>query len=293
MFRGYRLLGIAALTSALLIAFGLGAYWTGLPYPPERYQPYQDGESDKQGTSATIPDVSKPIVQRTPCNNPQSEGESDLCAQWRAAKAAEKSAEWTLYGVIASLIGIALFMWQLALTREAVKDTGDATIAMREANNIAKVSAERQLRAYLGVRDFTVTGLRSDETPALRFDIFNSGQTPAREVRYTAKIFGFTTDAHIAKIKFGKMEHPYSVGVSLPGQVGKAGGILHGIAFTEEQIEWFKSEKLYLVYAGILSYRDIFGKRHLLTFKKVLDGLSIQPDGTARIITCRVGNNSN
>lgn len=110
----------------------------GLPYPQERYQPYQDSNASKGTASASVSNVAKPRGERTPCHNPKSETESDLCAQWRAAKAAEKSAEWTLYGVIASAIGISLLLWQIMLTREALKDTGDATIAMREANEIAQ-----------------------------------------------------------------------------------------------------------------------------------------------------------
>ena len=127
----YRSLGIAALAAALLIAFGLGAYWMGLPYPQERYQPYQSSSKVENGATATVSNITVSVVERTPCNNPQSEGESDLCAQWRAAKAAEKSANWTKWGVLASIAGISLLLWQIMLTREAVKDTGDATKAMR------------------------------------------------------------------------------------------------------------------------------------------------------------------
>lgn len=139
---GNRSLGIAALAAALFIAFGLGAYWAGLPYPQERYQPYQSSSKVENGATATVSNVTAPVVERTPCNNPQSEGESDLCAQWRAAKAAEKSADWTIYGFWATLIGIALLSWQIILTREAVEDTGLATLAMQRQNEIAE-SAQR------------------------------------------------------------------------------------------------------------------------------------------------------
>lgn len=155
MLRGYRLLGIAALAAALLIAFGLGAYWTGLPHPQERYQPYQDSNAKEGGPLASISNVATRIVERTPCHNPESESESDLCAQWRAAKAAEKSAEWTLYGVIASAIGISFLLWQIMLTREAVKDTGDATIAMQQSNTIALDALRAQYRPSIQI---TVVG---------------------------------------------------------------------------------------------------------------------------------------
>lgn len=138
MSNGHRGLGLATLVVALLLAFGLGVYWQGLPQPKERYQPYQSSNKVEERAATTIADVAPSVVQRTPCNNPQSEGESDLCAQWRAAKAAEKSADWTKWGVIASIAGISLLLWQIMLTREAVKDTGDATLAMQEANDLAR-----------------------------------------------------------------------------------------------------------------------------------------------------------
>jgi hypothetical protein len=177
---GYRGLGIAALAAALLIAFGLGAFWTGLPYPQERYQSYQDGKADKNGSLSAVTNVSTTIVKRTPCNKPQSETESDLCAQWRAAQAAEKSADWTVYGFWATLAGMALLTWQIMLTREAVKDTGDATIAMQEANRIAREIGENQVRAYVHIESATIRLGGSLIEVEVKFK--NIGQSPAPKI---------------------------------------------------------------------------------------------------------------
>lgn len=110
--RGYRSIGFAALVASILLSFSLGAYWVslGLPEQPNRYPSYQSGNSIEQGASAPVANVATPIVEHTPCHNPESQTESDLCAQWRAAKAAEKSADWTLFGVVASAIGITLLL---------------------------------------------------------------------------------------------------------------------------------------------------------------------------------------
>ncbi|MEP7349296.1 MAG: hypothetical protein ABI668_04995 [Sphingorhabdus sp.] len=170
---GYRGLGIAALAAALLIAFGLGAYWTGLPNPQQRYQSYQHSKADEGRALSTVANVATTVVERTPCNKPKSETESDLCAQWRAAKAAEKSAEWTVYGFWATLAGMALLTWQIILTREAVKDTGDATLAMQAAN-------DHEFRAWL---DFELTHVDLTITDQVicipHITIKNLGRSPA------------------------------------------------------------------------------------------------------------------
>jgi hypothetical protein len=140
MLRGYRSLGFAALAALVFVSFGLGVFTISLGYPEqqERYQPYQSGNENKIGSLATVPDLASSGMKNTPCKKPQSDAERDLCEQWRAANAAEKSAQWTVFGVIASIIGISLLLWQIMLTREAVQDTGDATKAMREANEMAR-----------------------------------------------------------------------------------------------------------------------------------------------------------
>jgi hypothetical protein len=142
---GHRSLAFTTLIAALALAFGLGIYVSGLNYPDEGYQSYQASQGDKQGAAASIANVATAIVERTPCDQPQSETESGLCAQWRAAKAAEKSAEWTVYGFWATLAGMALLTSQLILTREAVKDTGDATKAMRDSNDIMRTLEDARI----------------------------------------------------------------------------------------------------------------------------------------------------
>lgn len=174
----YKSLAATALIAALALAFALGFYSSGLNYPDQRYQPYQSGKNDKERTESSISDVATTIVKRTPCKQPQSESESDLCAQWRAAKAAEKSADWAVYGFWATLAGMALLTWQIMLTREAVNDTSEATAAMREANRIALLAQ----RPWLTVEIVPKALERKDA--AIRCDIDvnvkNLGQSVAK-----------------------------------------------------------------------------------------------------------------
>lgn len=189
MLKGYRSLGIAALVASLAIAFGIGAYVTALSYPEkqEGYQSYQSGQTIENGPSTTIADISVRKVENTPCQNPKSETESDLCAQWRSAKANEKSADWTLYGVIASLLGISFLLWQIMLTREAVQDTGKATIAMTKSNKIA----ENAQRPWISLN--FVPKQISWEANTIYFEIDvvteNVGQSPAFDYSLSIEMF--------------------------------------------------------------------------------------------------------
>ncbi len=150
MLRGYRFLIIASGLAALFIAFGLGAYAGGLNYPKQqRYQEYNSGNGNEGGAKLPVSsNLTGSVVKRIPCHNPNSEGESDLCAQWKAANAAEDSAFWTKWGFWIAVIGSSFLLWQIMLTREAVKDTGDATRAMRQANEIAKIGADAAAKAF-------------------------------------------------------------------------------------------------------------------------------------------------
>lgn len=192
---GVRFLCIAAGIAALLSVFGTGFFAGTLNYPEQqRYQSYRYAadkplEVDPTAAARTDPEA---LENRSPCDHPKGETESDLCAQWKAANAAENSALWTKWGFWIGVIGSALLLWQIMLTRIAVEDTGEATVAMRKANEIARESMERQLRAYLDFNGVKWRRHPSKDTPGkiaagLFVCIKNYGQTPATQPLYTSR----------------------------------------------------------------------------------------------------------
>lgn len=312
---GYRSLAFAALAAALLIAFGLGSYITGLPYPQERYQTYQSSHRDKGGALATITNVTASVVQRTPCQNPKSETESDLCAQWRAAKAAEKSADWTYYGVIASAIGISLLLWQIMLTREAVKDTGDATKAMREANSIARQAAsmarsaefkanvkhrietnartaseQRQMRAYISIDPGGVNESH-DGLSRLPYNIKNSGQTPAFDLTLCGDIMIVEGDPR----NFNPAEHSRlgeavaSTDKTLGPNDNQWSYAYMNDGFVADHLEKIADRKAAIVHYGFLRYRDAFDTIRVTNFAFYHWGDELSDKESKR---CRFGNNA-
>lgn len=135
--------GIAVVTGIVLLflTFGFGLYAGALNYPDEqRHQPYRYAAYKPAEVDPALPSrLIGPEAQeyRSPCRDPKGASESDLCAQWRAAKAAEDSAFWTKLGFWVGLFGMFGLFWTLYYTREAVADTGKATEAMQESNRIA------------------------------------------------------------------------------------------------------------------------------------------------------------
>ncbi|WP_411290437.1 hypothetical protein, partial [Sphingorhabdus sp.] len=314
---GYRGLTFAALIAALLIAFGLGSYLTGLPNPQERYQPYQNSYADKNRALSTVSNIAPAVVEKTPCDNPKSETESDLCAQWRAAKAAEKSANWTLYGVVASAIGISLLLWQIMLTREAVKDTGDATKAMQEANSIARSAAskarqaefagkiksriedqartaseQRQMRAYVSVEPGGVNQ-SYEGFSRLPYNIKNSGRTPAYDLALCGDIIIVQGD-------------PRNFNPSEQGRIGEGDAVAStDITLGPNDNQWsyaymddgliqghrqkIAQRKAAVVHYGFLQYRDAFDNIRRTNFAFYHWGDELSDKESKR---CRFGNNA-
>jgi len=141
-------LAAAAGGAALLCAFGTGYYLAALNYPEEKqHQPYRyaaDKPSEiDPALSLTV--GAKPQKFRSPCDNPKGRDESDFCAQWRAAMAAEDSAFWAKWSFWIGLGGIIGLFWTLYYTRKAVEDTGAATEAMNESNNMMRRQMRREL----------------------------------------------------------------------------------------------------------------------------------------------------
>jgi len=244
-----------------LVAFGLGAYFVSLSYPEkiERYPSYEGRNSTENGAAGSVANVTQAKMQKAPCNDPQSETESDLCAQWRAAQAAEKSSVWTMYGVLASIAGISLLLWQITLTRKAVTDTGVATKAMQEANDIARQTQAAQLRAYV---NFKGVRLRKDnmfgsQKEHILFAIHNQGTVPATLIELFVRTQYFTIND--------------SARVTLAEEYNRYPAVYFG---DEVQVQpvLFKSNLIppntpvYLCIRGYIKYSDRFSQKRRTDF---------------------------
>lgn len=268
MLSGYRGLVAATGLAITILAFGLGLYIASLNYPKEqRHQPYRYA-TDKPlevEVSGAIP--SQAFEYRTPCQNPKGNNESDLCAQWRAAKAAEESAFWTKWGFWAGIGGMIGLFWTLYYTREAVRDTSEATAQMRRQNTHAEETAKKQLRAYLDIFDIEKNIERRtdwDEGGAFGYKISihinNFGQTPARHVRL-AKLHGVL----IGSLTKAQTDRAYGADTFDIPPNGRHQNVFK-LMLTEEALAGIVSGALSCFVYCDIEYRDVFGDPHRLKF---------------------------
>lgn len=131
---------------------------------------------------AGLPYVAERIASGSDPQSTDEREKRDLAAQ-------ESMSVWAFWMLIASaasvvvtMIGTCFLLWQIMLTREAVKDTGDATKAMMRQNEIAEAGQ----RPWLDVR-IELEGIsRSARGYVLRVKLIieNVGNTPANQLRY-------------------------------------------------------------------------------------------------------------
>ncbi|QUM72500.1 hypothetical protein [Sphingopyxis granuli] len=272
MHDGNRSYGLAAVTGVtlLFLTFGLGIYVGALNYPEEqRHQPYRYAadkpvEIDPAFSDRLVGAETKEY--RAPCENPKGAGESDLCAQWRSAKAAEESALWTKWGFWVASAGMIGLFWTLYYTRKAVEDTSEATDAMREQNQIAREAMEKQLRAYVVVSYVEITHNKANPGHiqiAAHFQ--NVGETPATDL--TASIFGkvlhgtqFRCDRTRGETSGGRSNLVLAKG-SKPSVVSHSVELYHGLTASDVMNGDYSSFAF-----GFITYSDVFGQRHETTF---------------------------
>lgn len=109
----------------------------------------------------------------------KSETRQDLFAQQDAARWGFGAMMIAAGSTLITAFGTALLYQQIILTRKAVEDTGLATQAMHDANEISRQTQEYQLRAYLSVHE-AIPKFKNGENINIRFLIKNVGQTPAK-----------------------------------------------------------------------------------------------------------------
>lgn len=205
--RGYRRYIIAAVGSLGLLAIGAGAerasVWIN---GPDSYPAYRESAEPKDGEPFTLAEAKglQTIKEKQPCRDQAGSNDSELCASWRAADAAEKAARWAWLQMVFSLAGVlglgATLWFNLEAWRQAESSGVDTSKALAAAERNAEATAElvlvsqhnaeKQLRAYLDFDEVKPVRLpERDEKEAIccgySYVIRNYGHTPARDVTRT------------------------------------------------------------------------------------------------------------
>jgi hypothetical protein len=131
------------------------------------------------------------IYEKVETSQDQARGEQDLDAQQRAAFAALTSAFIAFLTLILSGFGVWFVKRTLDATLRAVEDTGKATKAMQDANQLAKESSQMQLRAYVSIKTFATPSIHQLGLVGYNASIkaVNHGQTPAIDIEQWSQTF--------------------------------------------------------------------------------------------------------
>ncbi|TIP18405.1 hypothetical protein [Mesorhizobium sp.] len=158
--------------------------------------------------------------------------------------------------------------------------------AAQESVDVARSSAEKQLRAYLSIRHMK-TVMVSGQIARVKVRLVNAGQTPARKIRL-AYIGQFEANPEATKIYFRPTAGRPSVMDVGPNR--QMGFTINGdIILTESVLNDMARDSIRMVVAGVITYEDVFGKTRRLIFK----GYTYYTDHAhMSIASCRRGNRS-
>lgn len=183
----------------------------------------------------------------------KTHSDQDLQAQNKMAYWAQALFWLSGVGAIFSFVGLWLLFRSLRHTRTAIADTREI--------------GEAQVRAYLSIDTsqeiMSIQALGRDQIPKVRFQIKNSGNSPALKFTYAAAVLlepeGFPRNN-------SDILAPYAVGPE-PSDVLPAGDYAHGEtsnteAWTNEMVQSAvgPNPTKKIVLAGIANYTDVFHK---------------------------------
>ncbi|WP_442680637.1 hypothetical protein ACSBM8_05425 [Sphingomonas sp. ASY06-1R] len=146
---------------------------------PYRYVRERYAASDNAASLSTPPAAATDQGYRQPCSAPRGSTESDLCAQWHAAYAAEGSVYWAKWAFWVGLFGVAGLIGTIIQGRMGLREA-------MAANRIARDIGEAQTRAYVSIEKAWLK--YEDPHFFVRLKFINAGQSPAADFSWYARI---------------------------------------------------------------------------------------------------------
>ena len=193
----------------LLVVSLLGVVLTGadkVPRQPTQAEQQQAATKTDppQNKILMVPKAIKPVEPSEyyqPCGEPNSQGKSDLCAQWSAVQAARDAARWAWWQLWLSglgVIGLGVTLWfNFSALRIAKKDSEETKDALEIAERNAKATSDlvKANRAWVGYDTFVSILAKKDSKVTLPQDegfVFsiiwkNTSKSPAINVICSTK----------------------------------------------------------------------------------------------------------
>lgn len=196
--------------------------------------------------------------ERQPCGPAVYKSNDDLCAQWKAADAAEKSAWWAAF---AGWFGGLSFLGVLGAIGMAF-----------HSNWIARDTAKRQLRAYVTLDSMIPVYSFMDEHKHLhsikcQINLLNTGQTPAKVIYAMLDLIVAPKGGVIPDFPAKKRE-------SFDVYIGAGKESLFGQTVIARQYLIDSFNKNCVIYGMCrFAYEDIFQEKHMVSIRCRIDVL--------------------
>jgi hypothetical protein len=217
-------------------------------------------ENYDTANNSAIREADKAPEQDRGCKPGKDDHKSDLCAQWKAADAAQEAANYSFWTLIGTTIGTGLLVWTLWETRSATR---------------------RELRAYIAVKPTNMNMHKhGDGIVSIEIKINNLGSTPAYDCIHAGNIV--ILDTNVAERYFSKENNAPRIGrrasYVLSGGEGKDGEIIAQVPFTQKDIDDARSGKRTLYAFGFSEYRDVFNIERRTEFCYSIPPGFVQPE---------------
>ncbi|MEO8882863.1 MAG: hypothetical protein ABI377_05535 [Devosia sp.] len=248
------------------------------------------------------PDLVSCIADQVEAQRSAKHDADDLATQQQSATWATRSGLIAGAGLIVTGLGLWFILQNLReariITRQAVRanrHSADSAKAAADAANAANAAiaqgqhfGEAQLRAYLSSPEVTISQLVVGKVPMIKASTKNTGQTPAFGIR---SVMRAKTCANPETEKIDLMVPSQSVGVLGAGMFAHSVDS-PGNKLTEAVLSDLVKGEPQIVVAGMIVYRDIFGRRHRTIYRTRLDHASIK-EGNGSFILCTRNNRAN
>lgn len=262
--RSNRGLIIAAIFGLAVISFGAGATLTSFQQgQPTSYSGSEEaGARERYARAAAAFEKTKsptdfaafPSLSLDKCYLAPDHDAADLCAQWRAALAAEKAASaawwavcWTIIGAILSGFGLGALLITLGQTERSIKQSNEA---IRLEN-----------RAWMGSGNPEILKLINPETKAVlgasvSFPFENVGSTPALKVAALLQVQSADAASNLSDTDLGG----HVVRDTDTSSLSPRGSVSAGpVMIPAAQCVRICEGKERLLFRAYVTYRDIFG----------------------------------
>jgi len=251
--RGYRYI-VCALLGWLVLA---AAAPEGTDRAREQDQTAREIANSLSGIDASLKKAGEPDVTTQPCGEREQKRDSDLCAQWKAADAAESSsnAAW-LFGIVGSLIGaitmyaaIRAALYARDAAREAKRGSDAAEKGLAHAQNISAM----ELRPYLFIERIETCEIYSREYQVTIW-FKNFGHTPARNIEVRSLCYVTSDRSDLRAIK--KTHDIVEAGVAAPGHTRRS---FDAVRISADDLEAFQEGARWVILRVQYGYTDDVG----------------------------------